>query len=223
MGLKREPKFGFLLAGILGFLIFGPVAEEFLGSADSFVVMGGYSTMLVIGLISLQEVRLWFIVGIVLASLSVVLVALDWLIDSPIIDLLAMLNYLLFQLLAMWMATQHLVSKYEVSVNKIIGGTCVYLLLGMTWSILYVIAYWLNPDSFTGVNLTDFEGQLYWDMTYFSFVTLTTLGYGDILPISALPKALAYVEAVIGQIFVAVLIGALVATYTSQRGRKPIE
>ena len=86
----------------------------------------------------------------------------------------------------------------RVNLNNIVGGGCIYLLLGMSWGILYMYIVWADPASFAGI---DPEGRtLYWDLNYFSFVTLTTLGYGDILPISPAARALAYIEAVVGQI-----------------------
>ena len=218
MSLRKEPKFGYLLLGILLFLVVGPVADKFLGAAEGVVLMTAYTALLIIGLWSLQENRLIFWTGLVLAASSIVCSLINFFIESNIFIGVGLLIYLAFLLLNIYIATEHLMAPNEVTVNKIIGGTCVYFLLGMTWSILYVIAVWLDPNSFTGSNLAA-ETQIYWDMTYFSFVTLTTLGYGDILPVGPLAKALAYTEAVIGQIYVAVLIGALVATYTGYRVR----
>ena len=72
------------------------------------------------------------------------------------------------------------------------------------------------PGSFAGItagNVTELLNQL----TYFSFVTLTTLGYGDILPLTPIATSLAYLEAVIGQLYIAILIAGLVGTHLSQR------
>ena len=67
-----------------------------------------------------------------------------------------------------------------------------------------------QPDSFTGLAPYTADSTIFWDMIYFSFVTLTTLGYGDITPTQPIAKSLAYTEALTGQLFIAILIGTLV-------------
>ena len=72
------------------------------------------------------------------------------------------------------------------------------------------------PDAFGGISATNVTDQLS-QLTYFSFVTLTTLGYGDVLPLVPVAESLAYLEAVIGQLYIAILIAGLVGTHFSQR------
>ena len=98
----------------------------------------------------------------------------------------------------------------RVGLNTIYASLCVYLLLGIIWSILYVLAYLHTPEAFS--NLHGTRGEL----VYYSFVTLTTLGYGDIAPLTALARTLAYMEAVAGQFYLAVLVAGLVGAYVSQ-------
>lgn len=72
------------------------------------------------------------------------------------------------------------------------------------------------PGSFAG--LDQYAGnELYWRYLYFSFVTLTTLGYGDVLPVNAYAETLVVLEAVVGQIYLTVLIAGLVGAYLSDR------
>ena len=96
----------------------------------------------------------------------------------------------------------------RVTADRIVAAMCAYLFLGMFWATLFALIHEFVPAAFhfpegTSVHPTDF--------TYFSFVTLTTLGYGDITPVSPLARSLAYMEAVFGQIFIAVVIARLVA------------
>lgn len=100
--------------------------------------------------------------------------------------------------------------------NRIYGAICVYLLLGVTWSIMYGTLHVGNPDAFSGTvlkNTRDPNGQ--W--IHFSFVSLTTLGCGEILPISPGARALAYSEAIIGVFYMATLVAMLVSGYTAAR------
>ena len=168
----------------------------------------------------LQDIRWVMVVGVGLAVSAVAMIVIDFFIDSMLLNIAALFVYLAFQVLTIWLATEYLFAPGRVTFNKVIGGSCIFFLLGMSWTILYVFCAYLDPSAF---NLAPFtaedQGHIYWDLTYFSFVTITTLGYGDILPLSAIAKALAYIEAVVGQIFVAVLIGALVSTYTGHKLR----
>jgi len=95
----------------------------------------------------------------------------------------------------------------------------VYLLLGVIWGLTYSMLELAMPGSFDGFSAW---GERGWDSEwlYFSFVTMTTLvGYGDLLPISATARALAYLQAVFGQFYIAVLVAGLVSAYISHRQR----
>ena len=77
----------------------------------------------------------------------------------------------------------------------------------------------VSPDSFSGFSPWSDRA---WDSEwlYFSFVTMTTLGYGDILPVSATARSLAYLQAIFGQFYIAVLVAGLVSVYVSKKGEK---
>lgn len=97
-----------------------------------------------------------------------------------------------------------------VNWKRIQGGVCAYLLAGMAWASAFQIVEQAHPGSFQFVTApADFD-QLISKLTYFSFCTLTTLG-GDVAPVSPIARSLTIAEAAVGQLFPAILIGALVA------------
>ena len=102
--------------------------------------------------------------------------------------------------------------RWGVDANRLTGAVCVYLLLGVSIGLLNILVYKFAPDAFRGLSgdSTQWHGL---DLLYYSFVTMTTLGYGDITPVAPMAKALAYLAAVVGQLYVAILIGALVGLY----------
>jgi len=111
---------------------------------------------------------------------------------------------------------QRIFRARHVTIDEIGLALCTYVLLGQLWVLFYGPLVALDPHSFSfGTELTP-AGQRY-ALAYFSYVTLTTLGYGDIQPVSALARGLAVVEALTGVLFLAVLISRLVGTYKSQR------
>ena len=94
-----------------------------------------------------------------------------------------------------------------VTSQRIMGAVAVYLLLGLSWEQGYELLHMLHPEAFGGVDAD--VGPDAW--IYFSFVTLTTLGYGDITPVSTLARSMVVFEALAGQIYLVVMLARLVA------------
>ena len=92
-----------------------------------------------------------------------------------------------------------------------------YVTIGIFFVALYLVMAVLIPDAFRGVSLRP-HASLPSDFVYFSFVTLTTVGYGDIVPVDPLVRSLCNVEAIIGQIFPATVLARLVSDQVSSRG-----
>lgn len=97
-----------------------------------------------------------------------------------------------------------------VNWGRIQGGVCAYLLVGVAWASAFQIVEQAHPGSFRFVTVPSDFDQLISKLTYFSFCTLTTLG-GDVAPVSPIARSLTIAEAAVGQLFPAILIGALVA------------
>ena len=103
----------------------------------------------------------------------------------------------------------------SITANKIIGSMALFLLLGLMWAIGYLILIHFLPGSFQGINKGAWH-ENFADAAYFSFVTLTTLGYGDILPILPIAKVLAYLEAIVGVFYMAIVVSSLVSSSREQ-------
>jgi hypothetical protein len=105
----------------------------------------------------------------------------------------------------------------RVSSDVLWAGIAIYLVLGILWTLAYLLVAQLVPDAF------DFPGKAAsgrsigsFDALYFSFVTLSTMGYGDVLPVARVARMLAMMEAMTGVFFISVLIARLVALYTTE-------
>jgi ion channel len=117
----------------------------------------------------------------------------------------------------------HIMAEERVTVDLIYGSACVYLLMGFVWAIIYGFIEVLLNGSFsiagTPMSHPDLLGQysfLNENLAYYSFVTLTTLGYGDITPLTGPAKTASALEAVIGQLYIALLVARLVGLQISQ-------
>ncbi|YCO00908.1 potassium channel family protein [Vibrio sp. VNB-15] len=99
----------------------------------------------------------------------------------------------------------------HVNTNKVIGSVALFLLLGLMWAIAYLILLEFSPNSFTGMEAISW-GQNFSNAAYFSFVTLTTLGYGDISPLTPLAQVVVYLEAIVGVFYMAIVVSSLVSS-----------
>ena len=130
---------------------------------------------------------------------------------------LIQLVYAVYLGLALYWILQDILSSQEVTPDVIRGGICVYLLIGFVWGLLYGIVASINPNAFSESILV--EEESFGRIMYFSYTTLTGLGYGDILPLSPLARMLTNIEAIIGQLYPSILIAILIGDYMSQRSK----
>jgi hypothetical protein len=103
-----------------------------------------------------------------------------------------------------------------VTHHRIQGAVAVLLLLGLVWANAYELLYLIHPDAFSGA-VGNAPGAPTW--IYYSFVTLTTMGYGDITPVHPIARSLAISEALSGQLYIAVTLARLMALQVSAGGR----
>lgn len=103
----------------------------------------------------------------------------------------------------------------RINGQTVLGAICVYLLLGLTFGFFFHGLWAIDHRAFSGNLGPSAQAGL----GYFSYVTLATLGYGDILPVSQWARSLAVLEALIGQIFLVTLVAALVGNLGRERPR----
>ncbi len=110
-----------------------------------------------------------------------------------------------------------LFSGERVTLDKIFGAITIYFLLGILWTIIFTMVELLKPGSLVwagGEYLTSYS-----QVQYFSYTTLCTLGYGDIIPATKLTMVLSNLEAIVGALYLAILVARLVGLYTGQASR----
>jgi hypothetical protein len=109
-----------------------------------------------------------------------------------------------------------------LSSDSIFGAICGYLFLGLGWAVLYLLIEGFRPNSFAvspALLSADDPSRLEPSvLSYYSFVTLTTVGYGDVTPVSAITRTLAWIEAMTGQFYLAVVVAGLVSMITTGAG-----
>ena len=109
--------------------------------------------------------------------------------------------------------------------ERIFGALCAYVFIGLLFALIFAHLEYRNPGSFAVSNdllaaQTAGESSLIPVFTYFSFVTMTTLGYGDISPVAEHARTLAWFEALLGQLYLAVMVAGFVALHISKNMQK---
>ena len=124
-----------------------------------------------------------------------------------------------------WIILLDVLRRGRVTSEKIRGSICVLLLMGATWGFAYLTLLQVDPGaiSFTeAIRAAEPAGDVGWigDMLYFSFVNLTSVGYGDILPVSPLARTMSWIEALMGQLYMTLLIARLVSQHAAHNTPK---
>ena len=214
MATKKD-NFVYLLFALIVFVVLLPIVAEQQLLPATYLRSFAFICLLAIGVWSMRDNLLLFRSGVVLVVAGIVTNIIALRTGELVYELLSLATLFLFLKLAILNALRQVVFGIEISANRLFGAVCVYLMLGVLWSVMYDVLYMLQPSAFSGAVESAVDG---WNMqwVYYSFVTLTTLGYGDILPVSNTARVLAYSEAVIGVFYMAMLVATLVSAYAAQ-------
>ncbi len=214
-GEKRLSVFLYLL--FLAFFL-----APFVDSVPARLLTSLFLTLfMVFGVISMSlHPAIRFLAGIV-AGIAVVLRWMMHLAPTPVIFLWGGFATFIFMIiLTMVFLRKVFQESGPVTVDKIKGAIAVYLLFGLTWSTLYGLLDQILPNAFSlpaaGVLFSAERQQI---LTYFSFVTLTTVGYGDITPTHDVSRMFAIMEALCGQLYPATLLARLVSLEVMNRDK----
>jgi hypothetical protein len=127
----------------------------------------------------------------------------------------------LFFLFLIWNLLHDLGTGDRPTSERVFGALCAYIFIGLLFALIYTHIEYRQPGTFAISNrgivaAASEESSLLPVFTYYSFVTLTTLGYGDITPVADYARTLAWLEALLGQLYLAVMVAGLVAVHISE-------
>lgn len=210
--------YSWLVLAILLLLVGIPVAEEFDAISRPLSRAIAFSGLLGIGVLSLKGKGLLHYSLLVVVTLGILLNVAVASTTHVFVIFSSFAAIMTFLLMAIAVTFRNVATDREVSANRIVGAIAVYLLLGVLWAVAYTVADLIWPNSFTAIDAgTGSEWNSKW--LYYSFVTMTTLGYGDISPQTPVAQLLAYMQAIFGQLYIAILVAGLVGAYISDKGR----
>lgn len=115
-----------------------------------------------------------------------------------------------------YVAARQVLFSGNIEFNTIVGALGVYLLMGIVWTGFYLLALEFWPEGIHGIEYRDWHDN-FGATAYFSYVTMTTLGYGDITPVVPFTRTLAYLQAVAGTFYMAIVVASLVGAFMNRR------
>lgn len=208
-------RFLFLLITLVLWFVLSPFLENFIGLST---LIDLYVTLILLsGILAVIEKKGVFIFGLIFALFTLIL---RWSTRLFHLSSMEMVNYvlsILFMGFIVGIILSYLFKEDEITIDVIMGAICGYFLIGLLWNNAYALLEILEPNSF---QLSKFHESGGPDFIYYSFVTLTTLGYGDITPISTPAQSLSLLEAVMGQLYLAILVARLVGIHIAQSHTK---
>jgi hypothetical protein len=198
-----------VFVGLLVFVVLPLQAMGLLGVWAATAIDLWFGLIVLAGVVSIGRRRsAAIVVTILLVGLLAVHLVDNWSSAAWLNGLEAGLTIVLVSIVAVLMLAQ-VYRAGPVTRQRIEGAIGVYLLIGLLWSQAYLLMLFFEPGALHGV--TGEESRLNGRLVYFSFVTLTSTGYGDVTPASPLSQSLANLESIVGQLFPAVLLARLVS------------
>jgi len=207
-----KERFLSLLIFIIAMLILGPLVEEFVQLSILIDIL--WSAIFVSAIYAVSQKKRHIVIAVLLALPMLGSIWTKYFVQNKALMVVGSLCGAAFFLFAIIQMLIFIYSHKEVTRDLIVGAAVVYLFMALMWTFIFIVVETLHPGSF---NLPEGQGfEATRQFVYYSFVTLTTLGYGDITPISSLARSLCVLEAVIGQLYLVVQVAWLVGIHVSQ-------
>jgi len=172
-----------------------------------------FAAILISGLWAVSQKRGVFIMALLMAIPALVLGWVTDLAELPLLRTLSRLFLAIFFSIMLVSLLSHIRRAKEITADLVMGAASTYFLVGLFWAFIFFFIETVSPGSFRlEGSAADMESQL----IYYSFVTLTTVGYGDITAVSMIARSYSVLEAVTGQLYLTVLVAGLVGLHISQ-------
>lgn len=207
-------RYGSLLACLLFVMILQPTIDTPIGKL---ILELFFIAVLLAGLRAIQVDKglLRFEVALLAASLACGVIGS--LLDHELLFLIGLAGRALFLVLVALSILHDLFRGSKVTGDKLAGAVCVYLLIALIWGYAFLITEFVTPESFSFTQgherLQLWVSREFFPFFYFSLVTMTTVGYGDMAPVTTVARTLATTEALVGQIYLTILVARLVGMY----------
>jgi hypothetical protein len=207
----RANNFIWMTLALIATMFTGALAQEFPSVTALHITEYVNIFFLLLAIFSLRRDASWFRVMLVIVACLATSLIVKRQTGSPAVDIAYIVFLLFFYLVAIRLVGREVLLTGSVDFNKIVGSIALYFLLGLFFSALYALLLHFSPDALNNIEVTRPVDEIP-NTVYFSFVTLTTLGYGDISPSTPLARFLVIVESVAGMFYLALIVASLVGS-----------
>lgn len=206
----------YLTIGLVILLLVASLVEYIPGDIGPRVVQAATVAILLVNTWGMKGKQSRLAVNIFFVLTVLLLIIGGALLDHIGFSKVHLLLMLCFFIWLTWLVAHQVLFTGKIDTNKIIGAICVYLLLGIIWAMMYLFIAEAVPGAFNGMIQAPWLDN-FGTAVYFSFVTITTLGYGDISPVLPLVRFLVYMEAIVGVFYMAILVASLIGVRLSNQ------
>ena len=208
-GLIKKNQFIWLTIALIGLMLTGAFSRGLPDNLTLNLIEYTSVILLLLSLLSLKTERYWGKGFLIIVGIMLTVVVVRGATELGYFEYFYLGLMLAFMLAAAWLVGSQVLLTGTVDLNIVVGSVALYLLIGLIWSILYTIVLEFSPDAINGID----PGMWYDNypvMTYFSFVTLTTLGFGDMSPATPVAQVIVILEAITGMFYLAVIVASLI-------------
>ena len=209
--LHSKERFLILMGLMMALLVLGPILEQFVTIRKLIDVFLTAIVLSMLYTITYKKRVLYF--GWSLAIIMLISLWLKYFVSYELFVRVSMMAGALFTVLVTSQTVQFIIKSKTVTREVVYAAMLIYFLLAQLWAMVYTFLDRINPASF---NLPAGQGDFLL-FEYYSFVTLTTLGYGDITPLTKVAKAFSVLEAVVGQLYLVVVVAWFVGMLVAKR------
>lgn len=215
---QKNGSFVYLLVGLLSLLLASALAQQFAGVSAQWIIRLLSVFSLAVSVISVSHSRTLLNIGVVIVILSTATALASSFSNHSIFRIFQLSLMGLFFLGMAVTVLKEVLASNKINNNQIIGAVCVYLLVGVSWAVLYAFIILMDPSALSNIQGLGWPAQ-FSDLIYFSFVCLSTLGFGDISPVTPIARFAVYIEALVGQFYLAILVASLIGAKFSQSNK----
>jgi len=208
--ISQKNNFVYLFFSLIVLLFSAAIGGELPGNFGEDLMSLVTLFMLLASIKSIKTDVTWTKTMYVVIGFFVLLTLLEKFFPQKIFVYFILVTLLIFFIGSFVAAFKQVLFVGDIDGNKIIGSLTLYLLLGLIWAIIYLLILVTDPQAFSGIDIGHWQ-EIFSRVAYYSFVTLTTLGYGDILPTSHIAEFFAYMEAIIGVFYMAIIVSSLIS------------
>jgi hypothetical protein len=206
----RENNFIWLLSALVLLLFCASLFSQLGLQGAKLMIDISFVLVVVAAVWSLPTVRSKFFIAKRFTAVAIILIMiLDTVVPSELLVSIQLFALRIFIAMTIHVAWQQVMFTGQITSNTIIGSICIYMLIGLWFGFAYLIVEYYFPGSISGLDSALWQENLA-VLAYYSMVTMTTLGYGDITPAAPLTRFLAYMEATIGVFYTTVLVASLI-------------